>query len=329
VEAGVDKTVPEQHEADQNRPEDAVETGQVGEEKNVPDPKSARPESDGHAHDGMRDQYSLQEDVSSSDLPLSPDFEDLAASLTQPSQDAADIVVSEVTEDGVTKVSSLPQALSHGARAYELSSQADSTMFSLFPGRMTEAAASDLPQAAPPSPNLNFLPEQPGKTLSEPPFSSYFAGQSKKTEPVEAARVNPAQGVVQKPIQGVVSASTQTSESGDASRILSLNPFIQMRPIAEPLSSPQPPATVVPHNEPSAPAAAQSSVETEKVKEKADTPSTSSSAPNFINSFLGFPLEQLSKTGSAARPANTVVSSHEKPSFTPQSLTDATKKNAS
>jgi|GEM_PF-6251581 len=119
--------------------------------------------------------------------------------------------------------------------------------------------------------------------LPEPPIASYFAGQPRR------------------PVHELEASSV----AANTARILPLNPFLQL-----PLSAntqPTPPSqqnqqNPTPNQPPfSAPSRAPAGTAPATASQKpVSTPATS---PTFINSFLGFPLENLSKAGTG-RPAS-------------------------
>jgi len=178
---------------------------------------------------------------------------------------------------------------------------------SLFPERVASALPNSLavsphlglqqtvpPQAAPQEKpqgqiqggqhDISALPRE------EPPLASYFAGGPKKTIETRPT-VNPQpQTMPAAPSRPPLSEPTQAA----ASPALSLNPFIRATPPVGKEAAPVP--SVEASDEQKEAATPTQSAPTPTVPAAPSSPSS----PSFINSFLGFPLEQLTKTGTVS-----------------------------
>jgi len=269
-----------------------------------------------------------------------PDEEDLVASLMQEAMNFANTKV----DDAPTQIQASPaEAAKRPDLAVTsifpeqgvLSSLNPVSAPGIFPQSMNRPEAKSHPPTSLPSLNFGLSqdtaqrPDQDcapsdfmasktndiKKQMSEdPPIASYFAGIPKKTPPqqaqADASHVDVSlASQKQNPVANMAAVSVPPPPTAfGIDRILSLNPFVQAPPAPTEAVSP-----VENQDDISVPGQVEEPKDAsdDTIAEKAHSANVSAPPPppNFINSFLGFPLAQLTKTG-AVTSANSAAQAH-------------------
>jgi len=241
-------------------------------------------------HEKTQTQPLVEEDAAS---PLPEDV------IGTKSQEQAQEIIESKSEDSPSPPSPSPPSLVHESITDEKIVQTDSTMASLFPGRMGDSAMP-APQE---EQDTQAQQDKQNNNLQDPPIASYFAGQPKRVEPIQKPQNDTSIRSNIEPLPRAPIAPQEHAPIKDQQntppRILPLNPFFHA---SSPLKKPDniPPAT------PSlTPAQSQPQTHSSNLPPKiaAPEPSTPPEPQGlFINSFLGFPLQQLTKPASELSP---------------------------